>query len=267
LCINEFYYKMQETLKIAIVQFSPCWENANENRNLLEKLLFELPTDCDIVVMPESFSTGFSMNAAKVSEPMHGETVSWLKKMASEKNKVFCGTLFIAENGKYYNRFCWVQPGGNVLTYDKRHLFSMGNEHIAFTRGEKRLMIDYNGWKIFPQICYDLRFPVWSRNTTDYHLMINTASWPAARAEVWETLLKARAIENQCYVAAANRIGIDGNGLAHGGDSMLIDFKGKVIANAHDFEKLLIVELNMNSLLAFRQKFNTLKDSDGFVLD
>jgi predicted amidohydrolase len=256
-----------DTLKIAIVQFAPVWENPLESRFKLDQLLAEVPSDCDLIVLPEAFNTGFSMEAEKVSETMEGNTISWMKKASSEKNMAICGSLFIHESGSYFNRFCWVEPNGDIKTYDKRHLFSMGSEDKTYTNGKNQLLIDFKGWMIFPQICYDLRFPVWSRNTSDYHLLIYVANWPSARAEVWKTLLKARAIENQCFVVAANRVGTDGMALIYQGDSMVIDFKGNCISDATDGEKVLIMELDKSSLLRFREKFDTLKDADAFVLN
>lgn len=253
-------------LKIALVQFNPVWENAAQNCAKLDSLLSTIPVDCDVVVLPEAFSTGFTMNAKNIAETMNGDTINWMKKVATEKNVALCGSLFIHENNSYYNRFCWVEPYGKIQTYDKRHLFSMGNEQHTYTQGKEPLLITYKGWKIFAQICYDLRFPVWSRNTTGYHLLINVASWPAVRADVWTTLLKARAIENQCYVIGTNRIGIDGNQIMHDGGSMVYDYKGAPLVSVKHEENVVITEIQYDKLQSFRDRFNTLKDADKFEI-
>ncbi|HPS14153.1 MAG TPA: nitrilase-related carbon-nitrogen hydrolase, partial [Prolixibacteraceae bacterium] len=195
-----------------------------------------------------------------------GATVTWMKELSSLKKMAIGGSLFIFENGKYYNRFCWVEPDGKIITYDKRHLFSMGDEDQSFTRGDAQTLIEYNGWKIFPQICYDLRFPVWSRNIHDYDLLINVANWPAPRNEVWKTLLKARSIENQCYTVAVNRIGTDGMNINYSGNSVVIDPKGIKLFNAHHREIIETVSLDYQELQHFRRKFNVLKDQDHFTI-
>lgn len=254
-----------DTLKIAVIQFSPIWENAAENRRLIDKLLLDLPLDTELVILPEAFNTGFSMNHL-VTETMDGETITWMKSVAINNQIAICGSLFVAENGNFYNRFCWFYPNGELVTYNKRHLFNMGNEDQFFTKGEKQTIIECKGWKIVPQICYDLRFPVWSRNSSGYHILVNVANWPMVRSEVWNTLLKARAIENQCYVVASNRTGTDGAGLEYQGESQVIDYKGKVISSTTQNEAILINTLHKNDLTLFRSKFDTLKDADNFVI-
>jgi len=163
-----------------------------------------------VVFLPEMFATGFSMNVSELAEPMNGETVNWMKKRCSEHQLALCGSLIIQENGNFYNRMLFVEPSGKTSFYDKRHLFTMGNEESHFQAGTERLIVDYKGWRICPLICYDLRFPVWARNRNEYDLLVYSANWPQARTEVWNTLLKARAIENQCYVVGVNRVGADG---------------------------------------------------------
>lgn len=254
----------QEQLQIALIQFDAEWEQPQENLQLLTNLLTELPENTDLIILPEAFATGFSMNALKVSEPMDGPIVEWMKTTAQEKNCCICGGVFIVEDGKYYNRFVWVSPDLQIHTYDKRHLFSLEGENDAYSPGNSHQLIYYKGWTIFPQICYDLRFPVWSRNVHHYDLLINIANWPAARSKVWKTLLKARAIENQCFVAAVNRIGIDDNGISYSGKSMVINFKGQTIVNAKKRNGIIMEQIDRNELNSFKQKFNTLKDADQF---
>jgi predicted amidohydrolase len=264
--MNEMEKKSNQ-LTIALVQFDIKWEDAASNRTYLSAILKDLPESVDLIILPEAFSTGFSMNAQKVAESMSGETVRWMKTIAVQKNAVICGGLFIRENGKVYNRFVWVDPEGKEFVYDKRHLFSMEGESVNYTSGNKTLLIEYKGWKIFPQICYDLRFPVWGRNTSEYDLMINIANWPASRRKVWKTLLKARAIENQCYVAAVNRVGVDGNSIDYCGDSMMIDYKGLLMIIRKQSEGIQVLSLDKDNLALFRNKFNTLKDADRFSIE
>lgn len=256
----------QKTLNLTLIQPDIVWEDPKANIEQYANVLQLLPPDTDIVIFPEAFNTGFSMNAKNVSELMSGKSVEWLRKMAQKHQMTLCGSLFISEDNKYYNRFVWIEPSGRILHYDKRHLFSIANENEHYSNGSKQLIIDYKGWKIFPQICYDLRFPVWSRNTSEYDLMINVANWPAARNKVWDTLLKARAIENQCYVAAVNRVGADGKNIQYTGNSMLIDYKGNVINNYKQQQGWLNCSIDYDALYEFREKFNTLIDADNFKL-
>ena len=256
----------KDRLKFALVQFDPKWEEAGQNVKKVEAMLEGLSESVDVIVLPEAFTTGFSMDAGKVAEPMDGGSVSWMKQVAANKQVAICGSLFIADNETYYNRFVWAEPSGKLFTYDKRHLFSMSTEHEHYSQGELQLLIEYKGWKIFPQICYDLRFPVWSRNVQGYDLLINVANWPGSRQEVWKTLLKARAIENQCYVVAVNRVGRDGNGISYSGDSMLIDYKGEIVLSVDGQAGIAVVGIEKPLLDSFRRKFDTLKDRDQFQL-
>jgi omega-amidase len=258
--------EVKDLLKIALVQFDIIWESVAENCWKIEQLVFDNKSEIDIIILPETFNTGFSMNIEKVSEPIEGDTLDWMKYLATRRNSVVCGSFFVVEKGKYYNRFYWVEPEGRIFSYDKRHLYSIGSEDKYFSKGNSQIIIEYLGWKIFPQICYDLRFPVWGRNTQSYDLMINVANWPSARSEVWKTLLKARAIENQCYVVAVNRIGIDGKGIEYSGDSQVIDPKGIKIFKAENREIIETVNLDFHQLHAFRKKFDTLKDGDKFTI-
>jgi len=254
----------QEKLQLALIQFDALWEQPYENLQLLSTLLSELPDNTDLIILPEAFATGFSMNALKVSEPMNGPIIEWMKATAQQKSCCICGGVFIEEDGKYYNRFVWVSPDLQIHTYDKRHLFSLEGENNAYSPGNSHQIIYYKGWTIFPQICYDLRFPVWSRNVHHYDLLINIANWPAARSKVWKTLLKARAIENQCFVAASNRIGTDGQDIAYSGKSMVINFKGETIINAKNKHGIFVEKIDRGDLDAFRRKFNSLRDADQF---
>lgn len=259
--------EIKQQLRIAIVQFDIKWESPDANLIHIEKLLEDYKIEADIVVLPEAFTTGFSMNAERIAETVDGVTLNWMKELASSHGYVVCGSFFVKENDTFFNRFFWVEPDGRILNYDKRHLFSMEGENKDFSSGDKQLLIEYCGWKIFPQICYDLRFPVWSRNIHNYDLLINVANWPASRTEVWKTLLKARSIENQCYVVAVNRVGTDMNPIEYAGDSLVFDPKGIKMFIAPNREIIETVTLDLDSLHAFRKKFNTLKDMDRFHFD
>jgi omega-amidase len=256
----------QEHLSLALVQFNIEWESANNNIEKIEQLISDLHGEVDLIILPEAFNTGFSISSKDMAEQPDGKTVEWMKDFSIRKDCAVCGSLFVIDGGCYYNRFYWIEPNGKLLFYDKRHLFSLGDEDKLFTSGKNQLIIDYKGWRIFPQICYDLRFPVWSRNIHSYDLLINVANWPASRNEVWKTLLKARAIENQCYVAAVNRVGVDGNDVEYIGNSLVVDAKGIKILKAHHRETVEAISLDYHSLRKFRKKFNTLKDGDDFIL-
>jgi predicted amidohydrolase len=264
--LNRNEMKAKEQLTVALVQFDIVWKSVDENLDKIEKLISGCKSVIDLIVLPEAFNAGFSTNSETVAEETNGRTVQWMKELSTRYDCAVCGSLFVKEEAHFYNRFFWVEPNGNYSTYDKRHLFSMGGEDHLFSKGERRLIVDYKGWRIFPQICYDLRFPVWCRNVDSYDLMINVANWPASRSEVWKTLLKARAIENQCYVVAVNRVGVDGNAIEYSGDSLVVDPKGIKIFKAHHREMIETVTLDYSNLLNFRKKFNTLKDGDQFIL-
>lgn len=258
---------MQEELTFAIIQFNPEWENIENNLNHLNNLLRDEKRTVDVIVLPETFATGFSMNAHKIAQKMNGSIVEWMLQTAQEHNTAVAGSVFINDNNIFFNRFVWALPNGDIATYNKRHLFSMSAEHTAYSKGNKQLTIDYKGWKLFPQICYDLRFPVWSRNTFNYDVLINVANWPAARNNVWETLLKARAIENQCYAIGVNRIGTDNNNIEYEGNSLAINYKGETMAQIGNKTATNIVTLNKTARNAFVKKFNALNDADSFNLD
>ncbi|HLP73852.1 MAG TPA: amidohydrolase [Bacteroidales bacterium] len=250
-------------MKISIVQPDLDWEDKGANMEKLDGLIEPLYGSTDIVVLPEMFSTGFTMNT-DVAEEHYGTTFSWMKKHATAGDFGICGSYIVGEKGKFYNRFVFVSPGPD-LYYDKRHLFSIGDEDKTYTKGNSRLVFSFREFRIAAFVCYDLRFPVWSRNRDEYDLAIYVSSWPSARIEVWNTLLKARAIENQCYVAGSNRVGTDGNGVAHSGMSQVINPRGEKIRSAESCSDCVVsAEISIEELKNFRSKFNTLKDADDF---
>jgi len=257
----------QEILNIAVFQFNLVWENPVANRVKIDEWLQKANKNIDVVFLPEMFTTGFSMNASELAEPMEGETVLWMKKCSSEHQFALCGSLIIKENDQYFNRLLFVEPSGEVHFYNKRHLFTMGKEENYFQKGTQRLIVNYKGWRICPLICYDLRFPVWSRNLNEYDILVYSANWPQARTEVWNTLLKARAIENQCYVVGANRVGVDENTISYSGNSQLIDPKGHILAEIGDHHKGIVsAGFSYTELVKFRAAFPVLNDADQFSL-
>ncbi len=252
-----------ENLKVTIIQPDIIWEKPLENLANYANLIASAG-NTDLVILPEMFTTGFSMESEKLKEPMTGQSVNWMKNAAVNNNVAILGSLIIEDKGKIYNRAIWVSPDGTIFYYDKKHLFTMGREHLHYSSGSQKTIIEYKGWRICPLICYDLRFPVWSRNAENYDLLIYVANWPAARHHIWKSLLVARAVENQSYCVGVNRTGIDGNGLSYSGDSVLIDAKGiatflGVKPTVHTFN------LNYEELHTFRKSFPVLNDKDGFV--
>ena len=259
------------TLTIAAVQFDIQWLDQQVNFNNLEKLIkdhFTVNAPADLLLLPETFSTGFCINRKDVQEPEGGGiALTWLKKIAKQYNCVVAGTVLVSQNDKKVNRFYWVFADGTVEHYDKRHLFRLGKEQIYVEQGYNRKIFTINGIKILPLVCYDLRFPVWSRNRQDYDLMVNVANWPAARRNVWDTLLKARAMENQTFVVGVNRTGDDGNNTAHSGGTTFINFDGENILCADDHQQHIITTtLDFNKLDEFRNKFPAFLDADEFEL-
>lgn len=253
-------------MKVALIQTHLIWENALENRSHLSQKITGFMEDVDLIVLPEMFSTGFTMHPKKVAETMQGETVLWLQHLAKAKNCAITGSLVIQEDGHYYNRLVFIFPDGKIQHYDKRHLFSLAGEHHEYTSGAEKLIVEYKGWKICPLICYDLRFPVFSRNTEEYDLLIYVANWPKARNNAWNALLKARAIENMSYTIGVNRIGTDENQIAYCGDSQCIDSMGNYIVEPQQFEEVFIVELDKKVQDRSRKKFGFLNDKDQFEL-
>ncbi len=253
-----------DKLKVSVIQEDLVWENKESNLTKFEKHILNLE-DCDIVVLPEMFSTAFSMQPTDLAETMEGATIKWLKRMASEKDVVIFSSIIIEEDFKYYNRLLVVRPSGKIEHYDKRHLFRMSNEHESYSSGDKKLIVDVKGWKICPLVCYDLRFPVWSRNVKqEYDLLIYVANWPKSRAKVWNALLMARALENQSFVVAVNRVGLDKDDTLFGGDSQVIDFKGTALLDCAANEGVYSVELNKKQLNTFREQFPAYLDADEF---
>lgn len=258
---------MSENLKISCVQADLAWESIDENLEKFSKFLYKIPLETELVILPEMFTTGFSMNSAELAESMDGKTINWMKKESKKHNKIILGSTIIKENEKFYNRCITMFPNGKFFTYDKGHLFRMEKEHEDFTKGNQKTIFEHNAWRVCTMICYDLRFPVWSRNQGEYDLLIYIASWPESRREVWNTLLKARAIENQVYVVGVNRIGKDGEGISYSGDSVIINPKGQVIEKARDYsEEVISAELSLNELKSFRDKFPVYLDADKFKL-
>lgn len=249
-------------ITISGIQFDIVWENKNANINKLELLLQDIPDNTDIVILPEMFTTGFSMNTKLLAESMDGFTVNWMLEKASMLNKVISGSIIIKENDIYRNRFLWVEPNGNIQYYDKKHSFGLGNEDKFYTNGNKRIIIEYKGWKIFPSICYDLRFPKWLKNTLGYDILLNVASWPKVRAAHWNTFLKSRAIENQSYAIGINRVGIDGNNINYSGDSAIIDFDGNILNYIGNTQGIITTTLSKSKLDNYRKSFPFLKDQD-----
>jgi omega-amidase len=253
-------------MKIALIQSSLFWENPKENRNHFEEKINSITNEVDLIVLPEMFTTGFTMNPSAVFETMQGETITWLKHLAKAKNTAITGSLIIKENDNFFNRLVFVFPSGEIQFYDKRHLFTLAGEDEIYTAGNKKLVVEYKGWKICPLICYDLRFPVFSRNVEDYDVLIYVANWPEIRIKAWDTLLKARAIENLSYVIGVNRIGEDDNKFEHNGHSQVINFLGDYVLDPIETEGVFIVELNKPELISARKKLNFLNDQDSFVL-
>jgi len=255
-------------MKVSLVQPDTIWENKTENLRQLENLIIPLYNRTEIVILPEMFSTGFSMNKESLSEPPGKDTFAWMKSMAVKGNFGLCGTYMVREDNLTYNRFVFVSPEDESWQYDKRHLFGMADEQKYFRAGKERVTFSFRNFRITPFICYDLRFPVWSRNRNDTDLIIYSANWPDARKTAWITLIRARAIENQCFVAGVNRIGTDGNGFLYSGESMLINPYGEIIISAgSEKEGSVTGEISMNELSEFRAKYPFLNDADDFTLN
>ncbi len=260
--IDYLYKKIK--MKIALIQSHLFWENPGENRNYFENKIRAIDGKVDLIVLPEMFSTGFTMNPYHLAETMQGKTISWLKNLALEIESAITGSLIIEENGKYFNRLVFVFPDQKVEFYNKRHLFSLAKEQKAYTPGKEKLIVNYKGWKICPLICYDLRFPVFSRNQENYDLLIYVANWPTPRIEAWKSLLKARAIENMVYTIGVNRIGEDGNKHFYPGQSQILDYLGNEMIETSAVEEVFIVKIDINEQLKARRKFGFLKDQDSF---
>jgi omega-amidase len=291
------------TLTITTIQSNLHWEDKTANLQMFEEKIRQMQQKTELVILPEMFSTGFSMQTEKLAEKMDGTTITWMKKLSAEKKIILTGSLIIEDEGNYYNRLVWMLPNGQYGFYDKRHLFAYGQEDQHYTPGNKRLIASVKGWKINLQVCYDLRFPVWSRQKPDattladlvaseleakdfplppteeggasvvapdlvpeYDVLVYVANWPERRNHAWKTLLQARAIENQCYVVGVNRVGNDGNGLYHSGDSMIVDAMGAVLYTKPAEEDIFTITLQKESLDETRNKLPFLKDADRFII-
>ena len=238
---------------------------------MLEEKIKSIDQKTEVVVLPEMFSTGFSMKPTELAEPMDGETVEWMKRVSNENGIVLTGSIIIEEEGKFYNRLIWMLPNGQYGQYDKRHLFAYGEEDKHYSPGNKRLIASVKGWKINLLVCYDLRFPVWARQQStaagpEYDVLIYVANWPERRSHAWKTLLCARAIENQCYVIGVNRVGSDGNNIYHSGNSLVIDPLGQVLYHMADEEDIFTIPLQKEKLEEARTKFPFWKDADNFKI-
>ncbi len=253
-------------MKIALIQAPLLWENPKQNRNYFENKINSIRENIDLIVLPEMFTSGFTMNPKAVAESMQGETVSWLQALAKMKNLAITGSLVIEENGNFYNRLVFVFPSGEMRSYDKKHLFTLAGENKTYTSGTEKMLLEYQGFKICSLICYDLRFPVFARNTEEYDVLIYVANWPKPRINAWDALLKARAIENMCYTIGVNRMGEDPNKHDYPGHSQVIDSLGNFLIEPQENEGVFITTLNKNTLEATRQKFGFLNDRDAFTI-
>ena len=254
-------------MKVSLIQFDIRWEDKHANFAGLSRLLGGVPEGTDLVILPEMFNTGFSPAADAFAEGPRSLTFEWMRKTTLDRGFALAGSYMVTEGGKLFNRWVFISPEGDTFRYDKRHLFAHGGVELNYTRGSERLVLEYRGVRICPNICYYLRFPVWSRNRNDYDLLINSSNWPEARRDVWLTLLKARAIENQCYVAGVNRVGLDGLDINYSGDSMMIGPKGEIIASAELYRECIVsCEISIEELNEFRNKFPASGDADSFTI-
>ncbi len=265
-----------ESLNIAAIQTSLHWEDKEKNIHMFTEKIRAHREPADAFILPEMFTTGFSMRSEEFAEPLHGPTHEWMIAMAKEKNAALAGSIIAKDGENYYNRLLWVNPDGSTVHYDKRHLFRMAQEDKHYSPGTKRMIVDFKGWKICLQVCYDLRFPVWSRNRyrvdngvpeAEYDVLIYVANWPERRNHPWKTLLMARAIENSAYVVGVNRVGNDGNFIYHSGDSGIYNFKGEIIRTGIiSAEEILTARLSMQDLRDYRKAFPVGMDADSFLI-
>ena len=259
---------MKNELCIVGIQADLFWENPKKNLTFFEEKINSLPENVDLIVLPEMFTTGFTMNPEKVAEKMDGISVSWMLKIAAEKQIAITGSLVISDGANYYNRLIFVHPSGKIETYNKRHSFTLAGEHKVYTSGKEKLIVTYKGWRICPLICYDLRFPVWARNTENYDLLIFMANWPITRIKAWETLLKARAIENMSYVVGVNRTGKDANNYEYSGNSLAIDYLGEELSSlAKNEVGIISVIINKKNQAKVREALGFLNDMDSFHIN
>jgi omega-amidase len=263
-----------QDLKITIIQSEIHWEDIGANLAMLEEKIWQIGEPTDVIVLPEMFTTGFTMKADKLAEMMNMRTFKWMRQMAEQTGALILGSFIANVHDRFYNRLLWMEPGGTFKTYDKRHLFRMADEHQIYTPGESLLIGHWKGWRICPLICYDLRFPVWSRNRwnatlkkSSYDLLVYVANWPKVRINAWETLLKARAIENLSYVVGVNRVGSDDNGIEYSGQSSIISPKGDSIFSVEDAEAIRTTTISANALQSYRDKFPAFIDADDFSIE
>jgi len=254
-------------MKIALIQSDLYWENASQNRSNFEIKIQQIDSEVNLIVLPEMFSTGFTMNATAVAETMQGETILWMQSIAKQRKCALTGSLIIVENEQYYNRMVFVFPSGEIQYYNKRHLFTLAGEDKFYTSGDQKVIVDYLDWKICLQVCYDLRFPVFARNVENYDLLLYIANWPKVRTNAWDALLKARAIENLSYALGVNRLGLDANNYEHIGHSQVVDFLGNYILEPQETEAVFVVELDKNIMLETRKKLDFLSDQDQFEIN
>ncbi len=261
-------------LKITLIQSDLYWEEIDANLSSFEEKIWQIGQGTDVIVLPEMFTTGFTMNAPKLAEHMNMRTFKWMKQMADQTGSLILGSYIARVHDRFYNRMVWMEPGGNHKTYDKRHLFRMAGEHKIYSPGESMLVASWKGWRICPLVCYDLRFPVWSRNTYDitsgrlnYDVLMFVANWPTARIDAWDALLKARAIENLSYTVGVNRVGVDGNGIEYNGHSSIYSPKGELMFTSEGSEAIKTIQLNAHSLQAFRDRFPAHLDADEFSVE
>ncbi len=267
-------HELLQPLRVSLVQGATRWHDFAANRQYYGALVRPL-AGSDLIVLPETFLSGFSNDTQASAEAMEGDGVAWLRALAAETHAVICGSLAIREHDTVFNRLLWMRPDGSYAQYDKRHLFRMAGEHTRYGGGSERLIVELNGWRILPQVCYDLRFPVWLRNRRlasahagmDYDLALFVANWPSARRNAWRTLLRARAIENLSYVVGVNRVGVDGNDLPYSGDSVVVDPLGVPLIECGAQEQVVTVTLDPAPLLAHRERFPAWMDADAFALD
>ena len=257
---------MKTDLKITLVQSELIWENASANRELFSKKFQTFEGETDLIVLPEMFTTGFSMNAKKLAEPNDSDSLNWMISEARKYNCAITGSVIVSENDKFYNRLFFVLPDGTYEKYDKKHTFTLAKENETYTAGNERLIVNFKGWKICPLICYDLRFPVWSRNTEDYDVLIYVANWPKVRTVAWDTLLRARAIENMSYCVGVNRVGFDGNDHEYVGHSAVYDVLGKQVSPSAFDEFIETVTLSKEHIESNRKHLQFLNDRDKFTL-
>jgi omega-amidase len=267
------YLHIMQPITFSLIQTNLHWEDKAANLSMLEEKIKQRQEQTEIVILPEMFTTGFSMNPSAFAENMEDETVKWMQRIAAEEKIILMGSIIIGEENKFYNRLIWMLPNGQYGKYDKRHLFGFAKEDEHYSAGKKRLIAQAKGWKINVQVCYDLRFPIWARQQptengdAEFDILIYVANWPERRSHAWKTLLCARAIENQCYVIGVNRVGDDGNNIYHSGNSMVVDPLGQVLYHKADEEDIFTITLNKEKLNEVRERFPFLKDADNFSIN